>query len=344
LLQAEQWVTLQPQTTMEIPLHIESTGVFLPSRRVSAEELDKLIGRPTGWTLKHTGVEERRFVDRETASEMGAAALSQALSASVNSSPVDLVLSASGTPQQLIPNNSSLVAREMGWAGAPCWDINATCLGFVAAMDMAAQLLATKRFKRIAIVCSEIASRGLNFDQPEAAALMGDGAAAVIVSSGRAGGNSRLMTSYFVTWPEGAELTCIRGGGSTLPAREYVAGENDADFLFHMDGPGVFKLASTHLEEAVHRLVGEGQSRWDAVSLVIPHQGSLPAMRLLRKRLGIPESKLEQTASRTGNMISVSIPFTLHTAIENQRLRRGDQVLLLGTSAGLSIGGLLLKY
>jgi 3-oxoacyl-[acyl-carrier-protein] synthase III len=285
-----------------LPLRIAGVGKFLPPRIVSAEEIDKRAGMASGWTLKHTGVAQRHYVDGETASEMAAHALKEALAGV--SGPVELLISAGGAPQQLIPCTAALVAKEMGWQAVPCMDVNATCLGFLAAMDVAAQFIATGRYQRIAIVCADIASKGLNWAQPEAAGLMGDGAAAVIVERSSAAQGSAVLAAKFETWPEGSRLTAIRGGGSALPAHQYDAAVNDAEFRFHMDGPGIFKLAATKIQPFVDSLLGKYS--WRDIDVVIPHQGSLTAMRLLRKRLRIPEEKLVETAQTTGNTISAA--------------------------------------
>lgn len=330
----------------ELPVYIERTGRFLPPRIVTADEVDRLAGRPVGWTLRHTGVAERCFVTSETSAFLGAAALQDALGP--GSAPLpDLLISAGGTPHQPIPCTASLIAREMGWKGLPCFDVNATCLGFIPALEIAASLIAAGKHQRIAIVCAEIASKGLNWEQPEAAALMGDGAAAVIVTaSDEAGAHHApaLLASALETWPEGAALTEIRGGGTALPSTRFVAGENEADFLFHMDGPGVFRLAAERIETFVSGLIGDSPQRWDGIDLVIPHQGSLLAMRHLRQRIGVPEEKLIEIAHDHGNMIAASLPLAMHVAISQGRLRRGQTTLLLGTSAGFSLGGALLRF
>jgi len=246
-----------PAERRPIPLRIEGTGKYLPPRIVTAAEVDRLAGQPKGWTAKHTGVAERRYVTDETAAFLGAAALNDALCeaqrGTVKGRP-DLLISAGGTPQQPIPCTASFMAREMGWDGVSCFDINATCLGFIAALDVAASLLASGRHESIAIVCAEIASKGLNWAEPEAAALMGDGAAAVIVSRvtetlpEHSHESPALLASALETWPKGANLTEIRGGGTFLPATHHEPGVNTADFQFHMDGPGVFRLASERME------------------------------------------------------------------------------------------------
>ncbi len=335
-----------PSPFPELPLQIERTGRFLPPRVVTAEEVDRLADRPTGWTLRHTGVAERRFVTTETSAFLGAAALHDALDTGSARLP-DLLISAGGTPHQPIPCTASLIAREMGWNGLPCFDVNATCLGFIPALEIASALIAAGIHERIAIVCAEIASKGLNWGQAEAAALMGDGAAAVIVT-GVADGyphpSPALLALALETWPEGASLTEIRGGGTALPATCFVPGKNDADFLFHMDGPGVFRLAAERIEAFVSGLIGDSPDRWNEIDLVIPHQGSLLAMRHLRQRIGIPAEKMIEIAQMHGNMIAASLPAALHEAILLGRLRRGQTALLLGTSAGFSLGGALLRF
>ena len=315
-------------------IRIAGTGMFLPPRTVTATEIDTILGVRQGWTQKHAGVAERHFVENETAAFMGAHALSNA----VKGNPPDLLISAGATPQQLIPCTASLIAAEMGWNEIPCFDINATCLGFLVALDTAACMLAINRYKRIAIVCSEIASKGLNWKEPEAAAILGDGAAAVIVEKG----TSELFKSHFETWPEGAELTRIKGGGSAQPACHYTK-ETHEDFLFHMDGPGIFRLASQKMESAVSKLIGSSPDRWSHIDAVIPHQASPLALRHMASRLKIPSEKLISIAKTCGNTIAASIPMTLHTAISTQQISRGSHILMIGTSAGFSIGGVRIQ-
>ena len=327
-----------------IPLRISASGRFLPHRGVSAADVDARIGQPSGWTLRHTGVETRHHVDGETAAEMGAFALREAMAASPweNAMP-DVLIGASGTPQQPIPCTAALIAAELGWSGIPCFDVNATCLSFLTSLQVAGGLIAAGNYRRIAIVSTEIASKGLNWKQHEAAGLMGDGAAAVLVEAD-AGSSAALLDSQMETWPEGAAFTEIRGGGSKLPATAHRPNENTEDFLFHMDGPAVFRLAAEKMETFVAGLVGTSADRWDAIDWVIPHQASLPAIRHLRRRLGIPSAKLIETIQHQGNVIAASIPLALHEAITTGRLRRGQTVLFLGTSAGFSLGGALLRY
>jgi len=329
--------------THPIPLRLQGVGSYLPPWIVDSSEVDRRTGVPNGWTLRHTGVAQRRQIDHHTTVQMAASALRSAFATCPWKDPFpDLLLNAGSTPQQPIPCTAALVAQEMGWHGIPCFDVNATCLGFVVALQVAGALLAAGNYRRIAIVCSEIASIGLNWKQPESAGLMGDGAAAVLIEAGA--GDSTLFQTLVETWPEGAATTEVRGGGTKLPPFHHQAGENTDEYLFDMQGLAVFRLAAAKMEPFVERLVGSSSSRWDDIDWVIPHQASLPAIRHLRRRLGIPASKVVETIQHHGNVISASMPLALHELILSGRLHRGQTVMFLGTSAGLSLGGALLRY
>lgn len=80
------------------------------------------------------------------------------------------------------------------------------------------------------------------------------------------------------------------------------------------------------------------------LQLVIPHQGSAMAMRLIAKKLGISEQQLMNITPTHGNTIAASIPMGLHEAIHLGRIKRGERLMLLGTSAGFSVGGMILEY
>ncbi len=325
-----------------LPIRLAGLGKWLPPWRVHASEIDQRIQQAPGWTMKHTGVEWRHFVRDETTAQMAAAAAREALAEAGLSQP-DLLLSASGTQQQPIPCTAALVAKELGWSSLACMDINATCLGFIAALQTAAALITTGTYSSILVVCSDIASRGLNWRSPESAALFGDGAAAAVLTHAGATA-SALLHTRMETWPEGSHLTEIRGGGTTLPAALHRPGENTEDYLFHMDGPGIFRMAAQRMEPFVAQFVGTAEDRWENVQAVIPHQASLAAMQLLRRRLGIPEAKCIEIVRDHGNCIAASMPHALHSTVRSGQLQRGDTALLLGTSAGFSLGGALLRY
>lgn len=325
---------------------IVGTGKYLPKRRVSDAEMDDALGVPKGWVRRKTNVIFRHFIEDETASEMGARAAYAALEAAgLDFGDVDCLVCASGTMEQPIPCTAALIQRAMGQqhSGVPAFDINSTCLSFVAGLDVMSYLVDAGRYRNVLLVSSEIASRGLNWNQKESAALFGDGAAAAVIARTEPGEPSRILHAVLETYSAGARFSEIRGGGSAKHARAY-APETEADYLFDMQGEAIFKAAAKLLPAFLRRLLTGAGCGLDEVKLVIPHQGSSMAMRLIGRRLGIPEHKLMSITSDHGNTIAASIPMGLHEAAKQGRIERGDRILLLGTSAGLTLGGVVLDY
>lgn len=325
---------------------IVGTGIYLPEQVVTAEQLDEKMGLRAGWVAKKSGVFTRRYVTpKDSISNMGAAAIESALAnAGLTLADLDCVVCASASFDQPLPSSASLIKTELDFDGRsiPAFDVDSTCLSFVVALDIVAYLIAGGKYKTVAIVSSEIASRGINFDQPESAALFGDGAAAVIVTATPDGEQSAMLLSNLETYEEGAHLTEIRGGGANLHATSYTK-QNEKEYLFDMDGRSVFRLSARHIHAFMDNLF-QGKYTLEDIDLVVPHQASALGMEHMQKKLGIVDGKFMNVIAHYGNMIAASIPVTLHEAIQQGRLQRGDKVLLIGTSAGLSIGGIVLAY
>ena len=330
---------------MSLPLKILGVGRYLPERVVPSSEVERLCGIKPGWIERHTGVKERRWVGpQETNSYMGANAAREAIEdAGLELSDIDLILCASGTPEQTIPDNSALIQRELGLgkSGVACMSVHITCLSFLLALDLASVMLGSNRYKNILIVSSDVASVALNFNDPESAALFGDAASAVVVTRTPEGEPSHVEKARFETYSIGAHLTEIRGGGSRLhPANPETRPE---DNLFSMAGPKVYRLARQHQDEFLERLRPGLSKSPGSIKLVLPHQASLLALRALRRN-GIDDDQVVITLDRFGNCVATSLPLTLYEAVKTNRLQRGDELLLAGTGAGLTLGGMILTY
>jgi 3-oxoacyl-[acyl-carrier-protein] synthase-3 len=325
---------------------IMGTGTYLPKRLITSDEMDRRLGVPAGWVHKKSDVYTRYFVLNETAAEMGASAAYAALeNAGLTFADIDCIVCTSGTMQQPIPCTAVLIQKAMQQehSGVPCFDVNSTCLSFVTGLDLMSYLVDAGRYNRVLLIATEIASEGINWNDKESASLFGDGAAAVIIEQTPHGENSAIQQAAMETYSLGSGLSEIRGGGSSQHAK-LMNTDNEEDYLFRMNGPAIFRMASKFLPRFVDQLLDKAQLRMADISLVIPHQGSSLAMKLLQKRLHISDEQLLYTTPSFGNTIAASIPIGLHEAIRCHRMCRGDRILLLGTSAGLSLGGVLFEY
>ncbi|MFC7687339.1 beta-ketoacyl-ACP synthase III [Ureibacillus sp. GCM10028918] len=324
---------------------ILGTGKYLPNKKVFSHELDELLGVKQGWVEQKSGVAMRSFIEDETASQMAAYAATEAINASgIHKEEIDCIVSVSGTMEQPIPCNAALVQQQLSLSESkiPCFDINSTCLSFVTGFDTISYLVNSGRYKNILLVSSEIASVGLNWKTKENAILFGDGAAAAILTKTPENEPSKILAGHMETISEGAHYTEIRGGGTKVHPNNSNADETD--FLFDMHGKSIFKLSSRNIGAFMENLLAASNCTMEEIDLVVPHQASGMAMRILRKKLGIEEAKFMNIIHNHGNTIASSIPMALHEAIVQHKIQRGNKIMLLGTSAGLSIGGIVFEY
>ncbi len=329
-----------------LPIKMAGLGWFLPERRVTNAELEAQLGIPTDWIERATGVKERRYVSAyETAVSMGAAAAHMALQhAGLEVSDIDAIIGASAAPQQAIPCTAALLQRELGApeGASACFDINATCLSFLFALQTAAHLVAANVYHSVLICSSEVVSRSLNPRERESAVLFGDGAAAAVITHSQLGEESAFCQALFETHSSGADLTEIIGGGTLHhPNDPQTTPEMN---MFHMSGPAIFRQAALLMEPFLDRFFAT--SGWDRRQIdgVVPHQASRHAIEQLSRRFGFHSDQIILNIALRGNCVSASIPLAFAEAVYDGRVQRGDRILLVGTGAGLTLGAVALIY
>jgi 3-oxoacyl-[acyl-carrier-protein] synthase-3 len=333
------------------PLLIEGMGRCMPERRVDNAELSRMSGMDYSAIDQRCGVLTRHFARREageTAPEMGARAARAALAqAGCELSDVDLIISASGTSHQFIPDQAVFIQRALGAgrSGIACFSVHTSCLSFLTGLDIAASHLAIGRCRRVLLVTSEVASAGLNLQDPESGPLFGDGAAAAVlrrslpddpISPG-----AGLHRIHFESYGDDADLTGVPGSGTHMPAND-PATPREAS-LFRMSGRGLLRRALQHVPPFVERLYPEARSGGSRDAVFVLHQASRAGFQLVQS-LGFPEEQVVRTLEEYGNCVAASIPLTLLKAIETGRLRRGQTAVLMGTAAGVTYGGAVLTY
>jgi 3-oxoacyl-[acyl-carrier-protein] synthase-3 len=321
------------------PLHfqITATGLYAPPSVETAEDLAKRVGKTAEWIVESTGV-SRRHISDEPVEHMAAEAARQALG---SGPPPDLILNASATPRQVIPDTSVFIESELGFDGVASHTIHGTCLSFLVALHTAGAFVAARAYKRVLVVSSEIGSVARDYTEPESSVLLGDGAAAAIIEPTPPGQGSKLLAYVAATYPRFAGFAELRGGGvhrlpngpASLPT----------DTLFHMNGTRLFRAAMINIPPMIERLLSQAGLKIEDIDLVVPHQPSKPGLELLQ-RWGFPPDKVVDIIAEYGNCIAASMPMALATAHADGRLRRGARVLLIGTGAGLSIGSAILEF
>ncbi|MBP1464334.1 beta-ketoacyl-ACP synthase 3 [Candidatus Chloroploca sp. M-50] len=324
-------------------LHVKIAGLghYLPERIVTSAELEADYGLEAGWIERVTGIKERRRATHETTVRMGAIAGQRALAAAgLAIDDVDLIVAAASGRQQAIPCTAAYLQRELGApdGGSTCFDIDATCLSFLVALQSVAHLVAAGSYRTALIISSERAGYALNPNQPESAVLFGDAAAAAVLVRAPANEASAVVWEQFATYSSGADLTAILGGGTLHHPNDPTTTPEMNTFA--MNGSAIYKKAARLFEPFFDSFcVRTGWAR-EEIDAVVPHQASGHALEILARRYGFRREQLIINLPSRGNCIAASIPLALAEAVADGRIVRGKRVVLLGTGAGLTLGAI----
>ncbi len=323
---------------------IAGLGHYLPATVVTNEQLETTLEIPAGWIERATGVRERRHATSETVVDMGVAASRDALCAAGRTvRDLDLIVGASSVPFQAIPCTAVLLQRALGApeGSSACFDLNATCLSFLVALQTVAALIANGSYRTALIVSSEKPTHSLNPAQRESAVLFGHAAAAAVVTAAD-DGEAVIWGGRVRTYSGGADLTRLRGGGSGYhPNLPTTTREHN---LFEMDGPAVYRLTTRLTAPFLDRFLADLGWQREQIDAVIPHQTSRHGIAHLSNRLDFARERVFSNLAERGNCIAAAIPLALSEAVQTGWLQRGQRVLLAGSGAGLTLGALALTF
>jgi 3-oxoacyl-[acyl-carrier-protein] synthase-3 len=313
---------------------------------LTREALDARLGLMPG-TLSYCGAARQRyFTNAETAAGLAAQACWHALAASgLDWGDIDCLVAANATMDQCLPYNASLIHAELGLQRYPIasFDIGASCLSFLAGLDVVSHMLHNGRYQVVMLVSADIATFGLNWNEPRECGNFGDGAAAIVLRKSESGEASCIRASRFQTLSKGVRYCEIPGGGSRFHP-ERISQPFGPLAKFSMDGKSVFKLVAGAMEPLIDDLLAASQRTMLDIAAVVPHQASRLAIDHLVRRLDLPSDKVVDVFDQFANQVGASLPSALHHAISTGRIRRGHDILLIGAGAGVSLGGMVLTY
>ncbi len=328
-----------------LPVEIIGTGFHVPERNITNDDYEKEFGVSAEWIKQVSGIESRRIAaSHEACSHLAIPAAKKALEkAKISPEEIDLIILASISTDYTSPPGSCMVQGAIGAKNAACFDVDCACLGFVWALQIAADFVSAGRFKNVLVVASELCSRGANYDDPKTFVLLGDGAGAAVLRRGD--GSSGILASYFKTDGTKWDAATIKGSGTMYPIQSKLPeGVTMNDMFFQMNGQKVYKFAVRAMMEAVNEVTKGAGLEIKDIKLVIPHQANYRILESAVRRIGLSDEQFHVNVHKYGNTGGATVAIALADAIENGKISKGDHVILTGFGAGLSWGAILLRW
>ena len=323
-------------------VEIVATGRYLPERVVTNEELAKTVDTNDEWIRERTGIHERRIAPPEMgAADMAANASRIAMErAGIHPGELDLIVLSTATPDRLLPSTACDLQALLGATNAAALDVSAACTGFIYAMSMAEGYIAAGRGEVALVVSTEKMSAIVDWGDRSTCVLFGDGAGAAIV---RKASNGRGIISSFIR-SDGtlAELLWRPGGGAKIPMD--IAVLDEKNHLVKMAGREVFKAAVRSMAESADQALLRAGLTGPDIDLFVPHQANMRIIEATAKYANVPMEKVFVNVHRYGNMSSATLPVALDEAIEQGRIKPGDDVMMVAFGAGFTWGSMVVRW
>lgn len=322
---------------------IVGLGKAIPKKKLTNQDLEKLVDTSDEWIVTRTGIRERYVISGdESVSDLGVEASRQALEqAGVDPAEVDLIVVGTFSADYRLPSCACMIQDKLGAVRSGAFDVNSACTGFINSLLTGAQFVKSGSSKYVLVVGADAASRMMDWSDRNICVLFGDGASAVLLKRTE-NQHMGVQSHYVCTDGSGMCSLWIPAGGSSRPLTSALL-EEKAQFV-KMAGKDVFKFAIQAISDSALSVLDQEGLKPADISLMIPHQANIRIINAAAKRLGLSAEQVAINIDKYGNTVAASVGLAMHEAYYDGRLNPGDRVLIVGFGAGLSWGATLVRW
>lgn len=313
---------------------IIGTGSYLPARVLTNQDLETLVETTSEWIVERTGIRQRHLAaDGELTSDLALKAAERAIEAAkIDPAEIDLIIVATTTADRVFPSTACILQAKLGIGnGAPAFDVQAVCSGFVYAVSVADKFIRTGQARHVLVVGAETLSRITDWTDRSNCILWGDGAGAVVLQAAETPG---ILATHLHADGRYQDLLFVDGG---------VSLKTEGACHMRMSGNAVFKMAVNTLDAIVDEtLEANGLAKSD-IDWLVPHQANIRIIQATAKKLGMGMERVIVTVDRHGNTSAASIPLALDTGVREGKIKPGETVLMEAFGGGFTWGSVLVR-
>ncbi|WP_080903251.1 beta-ketoacyl-ACP synthase III [Parabacteroides sp. Marseille-P3160] len=320
---------------------ITGVGGYVPEDVLTNDDISKMVDTTEEWILTRVGIKERRILKGEGkgTSYMGIRAVQELLKKTdVDPESIEMLLCATTTPDFGFPTTASLIAYHTGCKNAMTFDLQGACSGFLYGLETAANYIRSGRYKRVIVVAGDKMTSITDYTDRTTCPLFGDGCGAVLIEP--TAENLGVIDTILRTDGSGCSHLHMYGGGSAYPS-SYETIDKRMHYVYQ-EGKAVFKCAVSDMADTAAEIVERNHLTHDDIDWVVPHQANLRIIDATAKRLGIDYDKVMVNIQRYGNTSAGTIPLCLWEW--EDRLKKGDNLILAAFGAGFTWGAVYLKW
>ena len=326
---------------------IIGTGLCVPDRVVTNDELSKSMDTTDEWIRTRTGIEERHWVvEGETGAGLAHQASLRALAmAGLAATDIDAIIYATTTPDHFAPGGGVFLQRLLDVPGIPALDIRMQCSGFIYALSLAHAWIATGQFKRILVVGAEIQSTGMDVTTRgrNTAVIFADGAGAVVVAATEEPDRGFLAFDLHCDGRY-AEMLWVDKPGSRYHPRVSAEQVAEGKHFLSMDGKEVYRYAVTYMPASIRAVLDKTGHSVEQMDLLLAHQANLRIAETIQRDLHLRDDQVYNNIQRYGNTTSATIPLLLDECVRSGRVKEGQLLVFTAFGSGFSWGSVAMRW
>jgi 3-oxoacyl-[acyl-carrier-protein] synthase-3 len=321
---------------------ITAIGKYVPEKILTNADLEKMVDTNDEWIVTRTGIRERHIATEDQASsDLAAEAFKDMQSRyDVNPEDIDLIIVPTITPDMFFPSTAALVQGKIGAKNAYGFDISAACSGFIYALEVASNFLKSGKYKKILVFGAEKMSSITDYEDRNTCILFGDAAGVVLLEPSKDENGIIDIDLYMDS--VGAEYLYMKAGGSKHPASHETVDKKW--HYIYQDGRPVYKYAVSRMSKVGYDMVVKHGFTGADLKLFVPHQANQRIIEACANRLKLKDEQVMSNIDKYANTTAATIPLGLADAVEENRLKKGDLVLLTAFGGGFTWGAVLLKW
>lgn len=318
---------------------ITGIGSYVPEKRLTNDDLERLIDTNDEWILKRTGIKERRIAhEEEYTSDIGCKAvwnLMERFEKSVED--VDMIIVCTLTPDFNTPSTAALVQAKLGIRNAGAIDLNAACAGFTYGLHVANGLITAGLHKKILVIGAETLSRITDYEDRTTCIIFGDGGGAVLVEYDE--NQPSFLSAHVGSEGEKGKNLYVSNLSKQMFEEEII---NSGKFV--QNGREVYKWAVTTVPKGMERVMEKANIPVSDVDWFIPHSANLRMIESICDKADFSLEKTLYSLVEFGNTSAATIPLSLDKGVLEGKIKNGNKLLLYGFGGGLTHAGQLIEW
>ena len=327
---------------------IKNISYYLPQNILTNKMLEKEFSNWSSEKIeKKVGIKERHIAaEGQTALDLGYEAALK-LFKNEDKGEIDFLLFCTQSPDYYLPTSACILQKRLGLKNnIGALDFNLGCSGFIYGLALAKSIINTNIARNVLLVTAETYSKYIHPLDKSTRSIFGDASAAVLISKSE---KNQILEFCLGTDGSGYENLIVPTGGhrnkydlSHEEVEDSFGNIRSKNNLF-MNGQEIFNFTIKNIPGVFNKALEKNNLTIGDIDYVIFHQANKYMIEYLRKKCEIPENKYHLDMLNYGNTVSSTIPISLKDSIDENIIKKGDKVILVGFGVGYSWGATIIE-